>query len=275
MDSAYGDRFTTGEFAALCGVTKHTLFHYDAMGIFTPAAVGENGYRYYTVAQLDVFRVISTLRELDMPLSEIRAYLDKRSPAALAGLLEQEEARLGARITRLRRLRTLVRGRAALIRQAMELDTGAVTLTDERERLLVITAVPPLTSGRRLAEALAAHTQYCRAHGVESPHSVCSILPRSAVEAGDFMGYTHFYTQVNGRPPRGAEVLRVPAGRYLAACHTGGFSGAEEAYHRLLDTASAQGLALGELFFEDMVLDELSSTEENYVLRMSIQVLSC
>lgn len=28
---------TTGEFARLCGVSKHTLFHYDELGVFSPA----------------------------------------------------------------------------------------------------------------------------------------------------------------------------------------------------------------------------------------------
>ena len=27
---------TTGEFARLCGVSKHTLFHYDELGVFSP-----------------------------------------------------------------------------------------------------------------------------------------------------------------------------------------------------------------------------------------------
>ena len=76
-------RFTTGEFAALCGVTKHTLFHYDETGIFSPAIRGENGYRYYAPAQIEVFQVISSLKELGMPLSDIKAYLDRRSPETL------------------------------------------------------------------------------------------------------------------------------------------------------------------------------------------------
>ena len=101
MEHTHRDRFTTGEFAALCGVTRHTLFHYDALGIFSPAVRGENGYRYYTAAQLDVFQVISVLRELDLSLGEIRAYLDRRSPEALAELLEREDARLGEKIARL------------------------------------------------------------------------------------------------------------------------------------------------------------------------------
>ena len=37
--------FTTGEFARILGVRKHTLFHYDEIGLFSPALKEENGYR--------------------------------------------------------------------------------------------------------------------------------------------------------------------------------------------------------------------------------------
>ena len=37
--------FTTGEFAEILGVKKHTLFHYDEIGLFSPAVKEENGYR--------------------------------------------------------------------------------------------------------------------------------------------------------------------------------------------------------------------------------------
>lgn len=66
---------TTGEFARLAGVTKHTLFHYDEIGLFQPELTDTNGYRYYTVDQLDVFDIIYTLKNLGMPLGQIRDYL--------------------------------------------------------------------------------------------------------------------------------------------------------------------------------------------------------
>ena len=47
--------FTTGEFARITGVTKHTLFHYDDIGLFSPEIKQDNGYRYYSVGQLEVF----------------------------------------------------------------------------------------------------------------------------------------------------------------------------------------------------------------------------
>ena len=57
--------FTTGEFARILGVRKHTLFHYDEIGLFSPALKEENGYRYYFVWQMDMFEVIRALQKLE------------------------------------------------------------------------------------------------------------------------------------------------------------------------------------------------------------------
>ena len=80
---------TTGEFAKLTGVTKHTLFYYDKIGLFSPEIKKENGYRLYSFEQLEVFDVIQILRELDMPLEEIREYMDHRSPGRLLKLFRK------------------------------------------------------------------------------------------------------------------------------------------------------------------------------------------
>ena len=46
--------FSTGEFAKLCKVHKKTLFHYDEIGLFKPEKVMDNGYRYYSIYQLEL-----------------------------------------------------------------------------------------------------------------------------------------------------------------------------------------------------------------------------
>ena len=35
---------TTGEFAKICNVKKHTLFHYDDIGLLKPDYYDKNGY---------------------------------------------------------------------------------------------------------------------------------------------------------------------------------------------------------------------------------------
>ena len=82
----------TGEFAKLVGVTKHTLFYYDKIGLFSPEIKLENGYRFYSFDQLDVFDVIQTLRELDVSLEEIKGYMNQRSPKRLLKLFRKEQS---------------------------------------------------------------------------------------------------------------------------------------------------------------------------------------
>ena len=62
-------------FAKMCGVTKHTLYHYEDVGLFKPVYVSEKGYRYYSYRQYDQMRFILTLRELDIPIEGIKAYM--------------------------------------------------------------------------------------------------------------------------------------------------------------------------------------------------------
>jgi DNA-binding transcriptional MerR regulator len=70
------DLISIGRFARLTGLSVGALRHYDEHGILAPAAVSaETGYRSYRRDQLEAARTIAVLRELDMPLPEIRAFL--------------------------------------------------------------------------------------------------------------------------------------------------------------------------------------------------------
>lgn len=95
---------SAGRFAALVGTTKETLFHYDEIGLFVPKRREANGYRYYAMDQMETFDVIGMLRELGMPLAEIRNYLEQRSPEKFGVLLEQEEKVVREKMQRLREM---------------------------------------------------------------------------------------------------------------------------------------------------------------------------
>ena len=76
----------TGNFAKLCNTNKRTLFHYDEIGLFSPVLTDDKGYRYYTESQCDVFFTITYLKDIGMPLKEIK---DPENLKQL--LLEQQE----------------------------------------------------------------------------------------------------------------------------------------------------------------------------------------
>lgn len=67
---------TIGEVSRRTGVTIRTLRHYDRIGLLTPAAVTEAGYRLYDEAALQRLYMILLFRELELPLEEIGRILD-------------------------------------------------------------------------------------------------------------------------------------------------------------------------------------------------------
>ena len=67
------DRLTIGQVARLSGLTTRALRHYDKLGVLRPAEVADgNGYRLYDRDQVEIARHVRMLRELEVPLDEVR-----------------------------------------------------------------------------------------------------------------------------------------------------------------------------------------------------------
>lgn len=95
-------QLTIGHAARLAGVTTKALRHYDRIGLLRPAAVDpHNGYRRYLPEQVSRARLIRRLRELELPLDEIRRLLTL-DQAAFVAALSAHRTRIEARVTRLR-----------------------------------------------------------------------------------------------------------------------------------------------------------------------------
>lgn len=67
---------TVGEVARLARVTVRTLHHYDAIGLVSPSAFTESGYRLYGEAELQRLHLVRLYRDAGLPLEQIRAILD-------------------------------------------------------------------------------------------------------------------------------------------------------------------------------------------------------
>jgi len=99
------ERLPIGRFARLAGLSVGALRHYDELDLLRPAEVDRsNGYRRYRRDQLETARTIARLRELELPLDEIRLVLATDDPAARARRLADHRARIEARTHRLQRV---------------------------------------------------------------------------------------------------------------------------------------------------------------------------
>ena len=82
------DRLTIGELAQASGLSPATIRRYGAAGILEPVHVEpHSGYRWYAASQVETAVLARTLRQLDVPLDEVRRILEEPDhPSRLARL---------------------------------------------------------------------------------------------------------------------------------------------------------------------------------------------
>jgi DNA-binding transcriptional MerR regulator len=94
---------TIGEFSTLTHLSVRTLRRYHEAGLLEPETVDRfSGYRYYTPDQIPAAQVIHRLRELDVPLAEVKAVLATEDPQRRADLIAGHLQRLEGELDRTR-----------------------------------------------------------------------------------------------------------------------------------------------------------------------------
>lgn len=267
--------FTTGEFAKIFGVKKQTLFHYDQCGIFKPDIVGENGYRYYSFTQLESFAVILMLRELDVHIKEIKEHMDHRSPEGLISLLKSKATQIDDKIDYLKWSKRCIENKIKITREGLNAPIGEIVFTNDSDEYLVTTDYKGADDEKAVTEAVGEHFAFCQSLGLKGTYPIGAVIPRSSVTESGYK-YDRFYTAV--RPEELAasgytEATLDQGGNFLAIYDNHGYANVHASCLKLLEYAETHHLTVGDKFYEDVILDDLSTEGYyNYLVKVSIKV---
>ncbi|MGQ2911238.1 MerR family transcriptional regulator [Aeromicrobium sp.] len=249
---------TIGDFAALTHLSIRTLRHYHQAGVLEPAEVDlSSGYRRYTHEQIATARVIHRLRELDLPLPQVKTIMATDDPAQRSSIiaehlqrLEAELARTRSAVTALHRLlqpdpdpvvelRTLPSRSVAAVRATVDHDDvlawydAAVAVLDA--------AVPPASRRGPLSG------RYANALFAEGTGSVS-------------LEYTVDHdARVN--PLAGVEVLELPAVELAVVVHEGDHGTIDESYARLGSWVGEHALTIGDVVHETYLVGPRDTSE--------------
>src|SRR5260370_27746489 len=102
---------TVGDFSRATHLSVKTLRHYHQVGLLEPATVNpDTGYRYYSAHQIPTAQVIRRLRDLEMPVADVKAVLAAPDAPArnalIAAHLNRLESELAQTQTPVESLRT-------------------------------------------------------------------------------------------------------------------------------------------------------------------------
>lgn len=127
-----------GALAAATGLTVRTLHHYESIGLIGPARRSASGYRLYGPTDIERLYRVRALRQLGLPLEEIRRALD--DPASdLAATLDAQLAAVDGLLGDLHRQRRALQA----VRSSMS--------THDLIRLLEVMTMPDGTIERHIS----------------------------------------------------------------------------------------------------------------------------
>ncbi|MCI6021848.1 MAG: MerR family transcriptional regulator [[Bacteroides] pectinophilus] len=261
----------TGEFAKAVGVSKETLFHYDDIGLFSPEYTGDNGYRYYSVYQMETLDTILMLKELDMSLKDIREFLNGRSPDTFLELFDEREKYIDEQIARLRTMKKWMAQRRHKLDTAVNTDFGMVGVVERRERYYTF-AEAESEEAKDIYKKAGNLIKEFYASGTDGDYDIAYIQYAHNVENGIYDKYNNSALLMEEKP-RMKNYRIMPAGRYLTAYHKGHWNSIGEAYERLLAYRDNNGLKTDSEYIEYYVVDNfIADNIDDYLTSIEVML---
>ncbi len=257
------------EFARLSRTTRYILHHYDKIGLLSPAARGENNYRYYARGQLALVNVIRTLQNIGMTLAEIRLAKENRTPAGLDAALANRAERIDSEIHAWVSAKNLLNLLRDTMRSGIGAEEDSVTIQFMPAEAIILGPVNEYGGRRGPYDALADFYHHFRSNfpQMNQNYPAWALLKRESVLRGNWGKPDQFYFF----NPAGYD--KRPAALYAVGHARCGYGGGGALYERMLKFIGENGFEVCGNAYEEYPLNELSiSDPDNYLLRVLITV---
>ncbi|MDQ0091204.1 DNA-binding transcriptional MerR regulator [Paenibacillus anaericanus] len=271
MSTDYDQYFTTSEFAKVCGVTKHTLFHYDDIGILKPEIVKENGYRYYSYKQFYTFDIIAVLKETGTSLNEIKEYIENQNTSHFLTLIEQKQQRLVEEQRKLERMQRLLQGAVDNTHRALQVNCGEPWTLECDEEYFIAVRLSKEAGEKDHVRKIYGIFDYCDKHHIEYDFSIGSIICRTNIEEGVYD--PDYYCNKISYKHEG-ELLHIkPKGKYVIMNHKGSYESLPTSYEKLKSYMAANNLTItGNAYEYDLLSYIAVGDPDKYVIQIAIQI---
>ena len=263
---------TTGEIAALMGVSKHTLFHYDDIGLFSPEYVAENGYRMYSLYQLETLETILMLRDLGMPLKEIRQFLQVRSPKELVRIFAEREQQIEKELSRLKTMQGWIRQRRKKISMVMQQDFSDIGIHHFPERYYLIRQIDGTSEKDYMEKTNRLILDFKHAEQ-RNDYEVAYLQYGKNLSRQIYNAYDNVLLLLEQKQKH-MEYRIMPEGDYLTGFHVGHWNAIGEAYARMEAYRKEHKIQTDMVYLERDMVDQLAVTSvEEYVTEIAVRIV--
>ncbi|WP_460299157.1 MerR family transcriptional regulator [Clostridium botulinum] len=260
--------FTTGEFAKRFGVKKDTLFYYDKIGLFKPAGISDNGYRYYTIPQSDIFWVIQSLRDLNFPLKSLDNYLKAPSPQDLIELSKNQLNKVDQEIEKLIQIRSILNRIVLQSEEALNAPLDKVILMDLEEEPILYSDKNTLKGDTTNEEWSSYYEEFFKKTELRGPAFIGSVIDKNDLLSGKFGRIDRLFVRMD-KP----EATMKLAGLYAVTYYKGSYEAIVDFYEVFMRKIKEQGLIICGDAYEEYLLNVLATQNSmDFVTKISVAV---
>jgi len=231
-----------GDFSRATHLSVKTLRHYHEVGLLAPATVNpDTGYRYYSAAQIPAAQVIRRLRDLGMPVAEVKAVLAAPDAPARNALIASHLDRLETQLAQ-------TRAAVESLRNLLQPPDGATAIVHRSVPATAAAAIGAVVGRADILAwwqgALGELRATVRAQGLHATG------PSGGVYASELFqhdcGEATVFIPVQGRVRSIGRVtpLTVPAAELAIISHHGSLSDADLSYAKLGSYATTHEISI-------------------------------
>ncbi|WFA09280.1 MerR family transcriptional regulator [Tissierella sp. Yu-01] len=265
------DYLTTGEFAKLCNIPKHILFHYDQIGLFQPEIIKENGYRYYSFHQCDTFYIITALKQLGMPLKEIKKFMDERNPNALISLLDQKSKEVTKELLRLEQIKDRIDTLKDITEEALIVEYNKIELAYHKEVYGLRSPFIDQGTDNSYPDFISSLIDFLNSSNGSIIDFLGASLTINNILEERFHIFSYLYTKDENAYAKNISLVRRE-GWYLQAYYKGSYQNIGEMYTKIIDYATKHQIKLGKHAYEEYLIFEVGAkNRDDYVTLILVE----
>lgn len=257
---------TTGEFAKLANIEKHVLFYYDEIDLFKPDFVDKNNYRYYTYHQYYLYIVIAFLKDMGMPLKDIKSYLDNRSSEELSAILLDRLEKINKNIENLNLSQNFIQHTLTNIKTANHAFKDKCIVSWKDEETIIRS---PISQANIFEDD---YLKFVHDNKITFVNYVGTITSKENIIKKHYNKYTYLYVVELGKEENTNHYIKEE-GHYLSYFHQGNFDTLHKAYESILDYAKNHNYKLENYFYENLLINEITvKSEDEFIIEVSVRI---
>lgn len=272
------DYLSIGEFAKVSGMSRKNLIYYDNIGLFSPEITLDNGYRYYYYRQLYTLNMITTLKDIGVPLKEIKAFTENRNPEKTIELFSAQRDIIDKDINRLIQIRDMMSMHIETSTVAIKAKTDEITIQYFDEQPIFVGRNLQMVKGQRttFSKMLTSFYQYANSEGYYATFPWGVYIDYGSIKERFQKSEPHNYPEndslLNFYFSVPVSNVVKPKGKYVVM-YSRSFDYDGKEYQIISKYAKEHNIRLNSIIYADYVINEISANKpEDYLIRISIPI---